>query len=414
MPRRKVGFIKSPRSRATTFARRLEGLKKKADELSVLCGVPVALVCADGEDAAPPFVWDSNDALAMYRALPPEAAPAHTHRAYADAELGKWVAKLARVRQGGAPALAGWDKALDAADAEQAIRVLEDVDAALAASEWRRRELGLPAFQDDGAGLLEGVAPLSRAGSNDLVHVEECPLHAQGDVGPEYDEKQTMWGNTSAMQPAGYGFHHQYPGGGVDMDDGFRLQMATTMNGHQLQMAAGMNDYTNTTDLVARNTFHQPHNAGAAQPGFASHCYGGMPGYHTQHVPINNGGLQLNPYNAAVMPVGYPSLDIGPCYMDTPAAHASQQGYAGNFINNAPPPLSPVPLSHAMGTGDNFTNAAPAQTLAIYHNGGGYTTQWPAQQQIQSASSSQQSHSGIEHLHYLSDVEDAQLQLWGN
>jgi hypothetical protein len=139
--------------------------------------------------------------------------------------------------------------------------------------------------------------------------------------------------------------------------------------------------------------------------------------------------------------------------MNTPAAHASQQGYAGNFINNAPPLLShamgtgdnfsnnappplshatmgtgdnfsnnaPPPLSHAtMGTVDNFSNNAPAQALAMYHNGGefvnasGYTTQWPAQQQIQSASSSQQSHSGIEQLHYLSDVEDAQLQLRGN
>jgi uncharacterized protein YecE (DUF72 family) len=172
MPRRKVPgeLIANRRARATTFARRLEGLKKKADELSVLCGVPVALVCADGEGAAPPVVWDSNDALAKYRALPPEAAHTHTHRAYADTELGKWVAKLARVRQGGPPALAGWDKELDA---EEARRVLEDVDAALAAAEERQRELGLPAFQDDSAGLLEGVAPLSRAGSNDFVHVEE-------------------------------------------------------------------------------------------------------------------------------------------------------------------------------------------------------------------------------------------------
>jgi hypothetical protein len=116
-----------------------------------------------------------------------------------------------------------------------------------------------------------------------------------------------MWGNASAMQPAGYGFHHQYPGGGVDMDNGFQLQMATTMNCHQLQMAAGMNGYTNTTDLVARNTFYQPLNAGCA-----SHCYGGiMSGYHT-HVPINDGGLQLNPHNAAVMPVGYPPSTSAP------------------------------------------------------------------------------------------------------
>jgi hypothetical protein len=56
--------------------------------LSVLYDVPVALVCTNGEGATPPVIWDSNDALAKYHALPPEAAPAHTHSTYVDTELG--------------------------------------------------------------------------------------------------------------------------------------------------------------------------------------------------------------------------------------------------------------------------------------------------------------------------------------
>jgi hypothetical protein len=79
--------------------------------------------------------------------LPPEVAPAHTHHAYTDTELGKWMAKLAWVCQGEASALEGWDKELDAVDDKEACYVLEDVDATLAAAEERQMELGLPAFQ---------------------------------------------------------------------------------------------------------------------------------------------------------------------------------------------------------------------------------------------------------------------------
>jgi len=48
MGRRKVsmGLIPNRRVRADTFGKRKKGLKKKAEELSVLCGVDVALVAA--------------------------------------------------------------------------------------------------------------------------------------------------------------------------------------------------------------------------------------------------------------------------------------------------------------------------------------------------------------------------------
>ena len=85
MGRRKVsmGLIPNRRARADTFGKRKKGLEKKAEELSVLCGVDVALVVAagDGGAAAAADVWESREGvLARYRVLGSEARAALTGR----------------------------------------------------------------------------------------------------------------------------------------------------------------------------------------------------------------------------------------------------------------------------------------------------------------------------------------------
>ncbi|XP_062210048.1 uncharacterized protein LOC133911692 [Phragmites australis] len=411
MPRRKVskGLIANRRVRASTFARRAEGLKKKARELATLCGVPVALVCADGEGGAAD-VWESEEGvIARYRALPAEERARHTHRQYAEDGLGKEEAKLARVRQGGPAALVPWDKALDGVTLEEAEGLLGSVDAALRAANDRRRALGLP-VDDNGAGLLEGIAPLGRGSppcvESNFVGVDGY-VHAPGNGG-----EQIMWDNgfqpcrtgASMMQPAGYGFQ----------------QCTSNMDDYHLQR---MPDMYGTNRLVW-DAF-QPRDAGMTQPGYGfqstGSTYVGMPGYQTQQLRSVQPNLAMwstNEPSNAIVPAGYPSFDIGLSYMDSPAKHAGQgiggcylsMGASGNFINAAPA------QSLSMGTGDNFTNTATAQPLATSYgdnlmNASGCTTHWPAPQ-LQRAGTSQQS--SLEQLHYLSDLEDAQLQPWGN
>jgi hypothetical protein len=67
---------------ADPFGKRKEELKQKAEELSVLCGVDVALVAAAaaaGDGSAAADVWESREGvLARYRALGAEARAAHS------------------------------------------------------------------------------------------------------------------------------------------------------------------------------------------------------------------------------------------------------------------------------------------------------------------------------------------------
>ena len=101
-----MDLILDRRAWVDTFGKRKETLKVKAYELSMLCGVDVALLvaaadgdCDGGGTAAD--VWESTEGavLARYRALDPEVRARHTHRAYLEGGLGKEEAKLARVRQ---------------------------------------------------------------------------------------------------------------------------------------------------------------------------------------------------------------------------------------------------------------------------------------------------------------------------
>jgi hypothetical protein len=442
MGRRKVsmGLIPNRRVRASTFGKRKEGLKKKANELSVLCGVEVALVVApaDGEGGAGAAtakaeadVWESKEGvLARYRELDPEARARHTFRDYLFAELGKEEAKLARVRQAGPDGLDCWDKALDGVDTvEEAQKLLDAIDAAIQAADDRRRALGMPVDDDeDGGGgiVLEGIAPINSAHVNDN---DGYLLHALGGNGGANDEAMDMWGNN--------GFHQC---SAANMQFGFQQfnsSNVVAMEGYDLQMVPDM--YNNgglATDAYQYQTCH----GGTMQHGYVFPCarasasYFSMPsGYQMQQV-VGSGASQPNlamssadePCHTMVpVPVlEYPSADTSLNYMDTQATqgvHDSSSGTSfamdarGNFIN-APPAFSvamstgggggnfisapPAAPFHSMGgTSDNFT---PAQPLAMSYGGdmttaGRYATQ-----------------SGMEQLHYLGDLEDTQPILWGN
>ncbi|KAG2535508.1 hypothetical protein PVAP13_9NG119400 [Panicum virgatum] len=402
MGRRKVsmGLIPNRRARADTFGKRKKGLEKKAEELSVLCGVDVALVSREG-------------VLARYRALGAEARARHTHRAYLQAGLDKWEAKLARVRQGGPDALARWEKALDGvATEEDARRLLDAVDAAIRAAEDRLRAQDLPPVDDDEDGVvLDGVAPLNfAAAAGDHYGL----LHdAVGGSGDANNGQQAMWGTngfhfpqggTADAQHTGYGFQTYTSGGGAGVEEGYHLQMAP--------------------DMYSSRDHNNGHLANAYQQhGYGFQCadasYSGVPsGYAQPSVPM---WWSADEPRHAMLPLEYPAADAGLNYADTAAAQgvggsSFAMGAAdGNFVHSQPA------LSLAMntmgGSGDNFTNAMPAQPLAMSYGGeltvaGRYAAQWQAPPHPQRAGGDQRP--TIEQLHYLSDLEDTQLHLYGN
>uniref|UniRef100_A0ACD5WA77 Uncharacterized protein n=1 Tax=Avena sativa TaxID=4498 RepID=A0ACD5WA77_AVESA len=155
--------------RNTAYARRTETLRKKALELSRLCGVPVTLVCAPagaGDGAGTRVVWESEaGVLDRYRGDVPAVTRArHTHRSYLEAELGKEKAKLARVRPA---ALPDWDAAFNDMALDEAREVLQTVDAALRAARVRMAALGLPAPAEGQAALKLALAPGDGDASSD-------------------------------------------------------------------------------------------------------------------------------------------------------------------------------------------------------------------------------------------------------
>ncbi|CAO2184673.1 unnamed protein product [Urochloa humidicola] len=430
MGRRKVsmGLIPNRRVRVGTFAKRKEGLRKKAEELSVLCGVDVALVvaAADGDATAGPDVWESKEGvLARYRALGADARARHTHRAYLEGELGKGEAKLARVRQGGPDGLARWDRALDGVTtAEDARSLLDAIDAALRATEERRRKLGLlpddgdgSSGGEDGAGdgvVLEGVAPLNFAAAGaaaGAVGGDDYLLQAPGG---DNNADQAMWGGGNGFQfQQGEAANVQHAGYGYTTTSGGSVGLEGYYN---LQMAPGMYGNTDT---------YQQH-------GYGFQYFGGAPSGYQQmqqpNLPMMWG--TADEHSRAMVPLEYPSADAGLNYAaDTPRSFA--MGAGGNFVNS-PPALSlamgtgnggvgnfisapPAAPSYAMGgsSGENFTNATLAQPLAMSYGGdmtiaGRYAAQW----QPQRAGGEQKP--SIEQLQYLGDLEDTQLNLWGN
>jgi hypothetical protein len=374
MPRRKISMrlIPNRRLRASTFAKRKEGLKKKADELSKLCGVRVALVCGAG--AAD--VWESEaGVIDAYRGVPPEERAKHTHAAYAEVELRKAEGKLVRVRQDGPPALAPCDAAVYALTLDGAQRLLGAVDVALRAVNDRRAALGLPlddaggwlnGFAAPGASDAHGLAAPSFAGSN-LVSVDGGYLpRAQGS---NSNEQQVVW-ESGGFEPFSFAMNWQ-PGGYAFQ------QCAADMDGYKLQKVAADMYANNSNNSIGRlpswDASHSSPNAVPMQPAYgfdrtgAGNSYvGGMSGYLTQQVPSN-----------AIVPLaGYPSLN----YVDTVAHQGGDGGRSALAISDFNAAMSQV-----MGAGDNFISAPQAQPLAMSYNGdlvnaSEFVSQWAAGQ----------------------------------
>ncbi|CAO2168974.1 unnamed protein product [Urochloa humidicola] len=427
------------------FAKRKKCLRTMAWELSVLCGVDVALVIstADGDAGGKEDAWESREGvMARYRALPPETRARHTHLAYLEEKLGKEVAKLARVRRGGPVVLR--DAALDldgvASTAEDARRLL---DASIRAVDVRRAALGMPAHGGGDGGVLvhEGVAPVSSApgvvvDGGDYHH--HLPQH-----GGDADGHDAFWDNDGGgfqfqpftcgaagdVQPGGYGFQFQEQcattttGGGTGMDGYY----------YDRQLPPAMYGYSSSSHAVAD-----------------AYPYYQVP----RHAPQPNPNPALMWRSAAadaprhgMVPDEYTSAGTGLIsyynYMvDTPAApNASLQNNggggmsfatgatSGDFVYDSPPALSLATGNDIGGgsgggnfisapptapfAGDNFAYGTPAQTLAVSYGGeltddGCYDA---AEWQLRRDGGGQEP---LEQLHYLSDLEDTQLHLWGN
>uniref|UniRef100_A0ACD6A903 Uncharacterized protein n=1 Tax=Avena sativa TaxID=4498 RepID=A0ACD6A903_AVESA len=212
-------FVENARARATRYAKRTQGLQKQASELSVLCGVPVALVCAPGAGSAGArLVWESEKGvLDRYRAaaIPPETRAGHTHRSYLEAELGKERAKLARARPA---ALADWDPALNDMTLGEAREVLDAIDAALSAAGDRMQALGLPAdgrldqqlalAKDDDASDDGAVAP-QQLGLDDMdmgtgFQLQMMPYHG-GSNDHGFDDEQFLMQSEYGLECVGGG-----------------------------------------------------------------------------------------------------------------------------------------------------------------------------------------------------------------
>ncbi|PUZ53340.1 hypothetical protein GQ55_5G044900 [Panicum hallii var. hallii] len=381
MPRRKIqmALIDKAGSRTRTFKGRKEGLKKKARELSVLCGVDVAVVCA-GPGGGAPDVWEFGSAgvLGRYRRLPADKRAKHTHLNYLNIELGKVrkaKAKLAKERQEGPKKLASPGAALlKGMNLEE---LLGSIDAALLATAQRRKALGMP----DGGQLGQG-APLVGDGLDDDMEawIDELTWHGV---------EQNPLDASMTMQPAASGGPY-INGGSLDMGGNQYLQQmgGNGENGHGQQPWDA----------------YQLHNTVVSCPDYGFHytdsncSYSGMAGCPQMPVPSNaiayDGcwfdqamwGAHESPRDA-VVPAEYyhPSLDItcNPAYM--PPEHSG------------------------MGAGDYFTGVS-----AIGLDGGGfmdasghgYGTQCLADY-FQCPDATQQY--GDEPLHYLSDVADGIL-----
>ncbi|KAF7032266.1 hypothetical protein CFC21_043460 [Triticum aestivum] len=211
MPRGKTptGLIENERRRGLSFKNRRRGLLDKADQLAVLCGVPVAVVCADPRGGEPTVVESEEGVLARYRALPAVRRVGHAHRGYLEGLLVKERTKLARVRQGGPDALAAPHAELGRMTLDELRELLGAVDAAMAAAAQRRRALGLQPTGDGGAVVetarvdsgpwIAGGSSSSEDGGYPMQQLQQ----QQGPGGAGLLELAMWHGGGMTMQPDG-------------------------------------------------------------------------------------------------------------------------------------------------------------------------------------------------------------------
>ncbi|KAG2605803.1 hypothetical protein PVAP13_4NG146405 [Panicum virgatum] len=364
---------------ADPFGKRKEELKQKAEELSVLCGVDVALVAAAaaaGDGRAAADVWESREGvLARYRALGAEARAAHSPRV-----------PRRRARQGGGQARPGAPgRARRARPLGQgAGRHRHGGGGAAAARRPRRRDTGR-------GGQAEGAGPAAgrprRRGRVALLSFAAAAGGGDAGNGP-----QAMWGSN--------GFHFQL-GAADDTQHngtGYVFQQYTSGNGagvegYHLQMAPDMYSSADHSTGHLADACQQYQLRDPTQNGYDFQCahasYFSVPsGYAQPSLPMWS--VDDEPRHA-MLPLEYPSGDAGLNYADTPAAQGGSGGSfaigtaSGNFVH--PPPALSLAMNTTAGGGDgngngDFINNGPSIAAPSYTMGGGgnnFTNAMPAQ-----------------------------------
>ncbi|XP_040375730.1 MADS-box transcription factor PHERES 2-like [Oryza brachyantha] len=407
MARRKVPMklLGEPKKRASTYARRKEGLLKKARELAELCNIPVAVVCA-GPDGGAPTVWATGDdfdgIVGRYLALPAEKRARHTHVDYLRDQLDKEKAKLAALERDVPDELTTPGALLDGMSYDELQRLLASIDASLKATAERREALELLA--DDGdvgdGGRRDADAPLvpSIGSSSVDVHGYQHQAHALGNGGllePVPLNSFHPYNAGATMTQPMYNDAPYMAGHGVDMISGYQMQMQMPSNG------------SNNHDQLAWGPF-QPCNATIVHPEYD----------HLQCWDNNNaGGYQMQPATAATAGWHTPvtitqNIHGEPCNAILPSAGDPYMDTGGNGNGIGIGIDTTVADYHIPNTGDNFMDE-PVQLLAIDSDKrytyttapGGDEAQFSMDDLLQCSDATQNS-SSLNQLHYLADLAD--------